>query len=68
MNGRSQMQGRKNWILLKEIYAGNLKKTTYVPLWDQMRGAWLWIQTVSSEKKRKVGGREGKLVNMIGLH
>jgi hypothetical protein len=51
MNGRSQMQGGKNWILLKEINATGSSetlidrksgKTTYVLLWDRMEGAWLW--------------------------
>jgi hypothetical protein len=50
MNGRSQMQGGKNWITERDkckpvlprlALAGNLEKNTYVPLWDRMEGAWL---------------------------
>jgi hypothetical protein len=50
MNGRSEMQGGKNWILLKEMNANRffwdslwleIWSTTYVPLWDRMEGAWL---------------------------
>ncbi len=29
-------------VLLRLSLAGNLVKTTYVPLWDRMEGAWLW--------------------------
>ena len=57
MNGRFQIQGDKNWILPKEMnanrffwglsLAGNLVKTTLVPLWDRMEGAWLWTQMVA---------------------
>ncbi len=52
-NGRSQMQGGKNWILPKEINANRSSKTligwksgktTCDPLWDRMKGAWLWTQ------------------------
>ncbi len=48
---RSQMQGGKNWILPKERYAKRffwdshwlqICKHHYVPLWDRMKGAWLW--------------------------
>jgi hypothetical protein len=52
-NERSQMQGGKNWILPKErkMQTGSSEtligwksgKTTYVPPWDRMEGAWLWI-------------------------
>jgi hypothetical protein len=28
-------------VLLRLSLAGNLEKTTYVPLWDRMEGAWL---------------------------
>jgi hypothetical protein len=51
MNGRSQMQGGKNWIFLKEINANRFfcdshwlesGQTVFVPLWDRMEGAWLW--------------------------
>ncbi len=54
MNRWSQMLGGHNWILLKGINANRFfwdspwksGKTTYVPLWDQMEGAWLWtLQT-----------------------
>ncbi len=54
MNGRSQIQEGKNWILPQEIY-GEMQtgssetligwksgKTTYVPVWDRMEGAWQW--------------------------
>ncbi len=51
MNGRSQIQGCKNRILLKEINATGSSETligwksgknTFVTLWDRMEGAWLW--------------------------
>ncbi len=53
MNGRSQMQGGKNWILPKKTNANQFfwdshwleiwkNKTTYVPQWDWMEGTWLW--------------------------
>ncbi len=52
MNGKSQTQGGESWIFAKRdeykpvplrlSLAGNLEKTTYVPLWDRMEGSWLW--------------------------
>jgi len=48
MNRRSQMQGVKNWILPKETNATGSSETLigwksgHVPLWDLMKGAWLW--------------------------
>jgi hypothetical protein len=51
MNGRSHMQGGKNWILpIESLQTGSSQtligwkfgKTTCVPLWDRMEGAWLW--------------------------
>jgi hypothetical protein len=50
MNGRSQMQGGKNWILPKRtglsktLIGWKSGKTTYVPLWDRKERAWLWTQ------------------------
>jgi hypothetical protein len=50
MNGRSQMQGGKNWILSKDINASETfmgwksGKTKFVPLWDRLEGAWLWAR------------------------
>jgi hypothetical protein len=48
------MQGDKNLdftardhckpVLLRLSLDVNLKKTSYIPLWDQMEGAWLWTQ------------------------
>jgi len=61
MNGRSQMQGGKNWILPKELHTNHSSETligwkfgkTYVPLCDRMEGAWAaWIWTLD-EKVRK---------------
>ncbi len=51
MNGRSQMQGGKNWILTKEIKANRFFSASHgleilkKPLWDLMEGAWLWTKT-----------------------
>jgi hypothetical protein len=68
MNGRSQMQGRKNWILPKELNAA-LSSETLVgwswknhlcpSIWDRMEGAWLWLCTgyVSAAKSRLAMGR-----------
>ncbi len=51
MNGRSQLKGGKNWILLKELNTNHSSetligwkfgKTTYVPLCDRKEGAWLY--------------------------
>jgi hypothetical protein len=51
MNGRFQMQGGKTGLCRKRSmqtgYSWTLigwksDKTTYVPLWDRMEGAWLW--------------------------
>ncbi len=56
MNGRFQMQGGKNWFLPKEMNANSSSgtligwksgQTTFIPLWDRMEGAWLWIQRPS---------------------
>jgi hypothetical protein len=55
MNERSQMQGGKNWIGFcqkikmqtgssETLIGWKSGKTTYVPLWDRMEGAWLWTQ------------------------
>jgi hypothetical protein len=59
--GRSQMHWGKNWILLKEINANRffwdshwleIWKSTYVPLWDRMEGAWLLTQCFSVPNNR----------------
>jgi hypothetical protein len=56
MNGRSQMQGGNNWIFPKDIYmqtgpsetfiGWKSGQTTFVPLWVQMEGAWIWTPYV----------------------
>ncbi len=60
MNGRSQMQGSKNWILPKAININGSSetligwksgKTTYIPLWTRKEGAWLWTR-----KERAIPG------------
>ncbi len=52
MNGRFQLQGGKNWILLIETNANRFfwdgtligwsGQTSFVPIWDRMEGAWLY--------------------------
>jgi hypothetical protein len=61
MNERFQMQGGKNWILLKKINANRfffrashcleILKTTDVPLWNRIGGAWLWTQCSETDKE-----------------
>jgi hypothetical protein len=55
LNGISQLQGGKNWILPKEMNANwffrdshwlESGKTTYVPQWDRMEGAWLLTKKI----------------------
>jgi hypothetical protein len=58
MNGRSQIQGGKKRVLPKDMdkcksvflklsFARNLENhLRYVPLWDRMEGAWLWLWTL----------------------
>jgi hypothetical protein len=69
MNGRFQIQGGKNWILPKETNetgsSGTLigwksGQTTFVTLWDQMDGSWLWTQVNSDHHVGdSVGGPGG---------
>ncbi len=44
MNVRSQMHGGKNFAdrFFWDSHWLEIWKTTYVPLWDRMEGAWLW--------------------------
>jgi hypothetical protein len=51
MNGRSQMQGGKNYIFAERdkykpvpirLIGWKSGKITYVPPWDRMEGAWLY--------------------------
>ncbi len=51
MNGRFQTQGGKNWLCRKRwmqtgssgtLIGWKSGQTTFVPLWDRMKGAWLW--------------------------
>jgi hypothetical protein len=53
MNGRFQMQGGKTGFCRKiSMQTGSSEtligwksgQTTFVPLWDQMEGSWLWTQ------------------------
>jgi hypothetical protein len=61
MNGIYQLRGGKNWILPKEINANRFfcdchwlesGKTTYVPQWDPLEGAWLWTQKYKGRSRR----------------
>jgi hypothetical protein len=43
-------------------------KTTYVPLWDQMEGAWLWTQMFllsTTKKKKKITGVDEDVICLI---
>ncbi len=66
MNRWSQMQGwsildfaerdQCKLDLLRLSLAGNLGKSTYVPQWDRMEGAWLWTP---GDGQAHVGTRAG---------
>jgi hypothetical protein len=70
------MQGGKNWILPKELKANRFfrvligwksRKTTSVPLWERIKGAWLWTQGRSCKDDRKTTtlGRVGLVLRHI---
>jgi hypothetical protein len=43
-------------------------KTTYVPLWNQMEGAWLWTQMSlhsATKKKKKISGVDEDVICLI---
>ncbi len=70
MNGRSQMQGGKNWILPKELIAIRFFwdshwletwKSHLCPSMDRMEGAWLWILTHVSFDKNQFWPSSSKL-------
>jgi hypothetical protein len=61
MNGRSQMQGGKNWILPKgmnakwffcDLIGWKSGQTTLVPQWDRMEKAWKWA--LGAQPKRRL--------------
>ncbi len=63
MNRRSQLQGGETGFCRKSLMqTGSSEtligwtsgKTTYIPLWDRMEGAWLWAQEaqITSQKEK----------------
>ncbi len=76
MNGRSQMQGRKNWVLAKEINATlssetlvgwNWKNHFNPSLWDRMEGTWLWAQHSAQAISPRQNQGKGTLYSCVSV-
>jgi hypothetical protein len=60
--GRLKMQGRKNWILPKEMNANRffwdshwleILSNHYFSLWDRIEGSWLWTRLSKQQTSRR---------------